>query len=70
MRQARLFGLRSFQIKHRGAGTGRQAWLRAMCPLGRVGSIPILGTEGYPIRVAFFYTIYLARLGRGELTFL
>ncbi len=29
---------------YRGAGTGRQAWLRAMCPLGRVGSIPILGT--------------------------
>ena len=44
MHLARLFGLSSFQTKHRGAGTGRQAWLRAMCPLGRVGSIPILGT--------------------------
>jgi hypothetical protein len=27
-----------------GAGIGRQAWLRAMCPLGRAGSIPALGT--------------------------
>ncbi len=28
-----------------GAGIGRQAWLRAMCPLGRMGSTPILGTK-------------------------
>ena len=28
-----------------GAGTGRQAWLRAMCPLGRAGSTPALGTH-------------------------
>ncbi len=27
-----------------GAGIGRQAWLRAMCPLGRAGSTPALGT--------------------------
>ena len=27
------------------AGTGRQAWLRAMCPSGREGSIPFLGTD-------------------------
>ena len=26
------------------AGTGRQAWLRAMCPYGREGSSPSLGT--------------------------
>ena len=25
-----------------------------MCPLGRVGSIPILGTRGYPTRGSFF----------------
>ncbi len=25
-------------------GTGRQAWLRAMCPYGRAGSSPALGT--------------------------
>ena len=28
-----------------GAEIGRQAWLRAMCPLGRAGSSPALGTE-------------------------
>ena len=27
-----------------GAEIGRQAWLRAMCPLGRAGSTPALGT--------------------------
>ena len=27
-----------------GAEIGRQAWLRAMCPLGRAGSSPALGT--------------------------
>ena len=37
-----------------GAEIGRQAWLRAMCPLGRVGSIPILGTKVTLFRVAFF----------------
>ena len=30
---------------YRDAGIGRQAWLRAMCPLGRVGSTPIPGTK-------------------------
>ncbi len=34
-----------FLRTYRGAGIGRQAWLRAMCPLGRVGSTPILGTR-------------------------
>ena len=28
-----------------GAEIGRQAWLRAMCPLGRAGSSPALGTS-------------------------
>ena len=28
-----------------GAEIGRQAWLRAMCPLGRAGSTPALGTK-------------------------
>ena len=28
-----------------GAGTGRQAWLRAMCPYGRAGSTPAPGTQ-------------------------
>lgn len=28
-----------------GAETGRQAWLRAMCPYGREGSTPSLGTK-------------------------
>lgn len=31
-------------LKRPGAETGRQAWLRAMCPLGREGSTPSLGT--------------------------
>ena len=50
----RLFGLIN---PHRGAGTGRQAWLRAMCPLGRVGSIPILGTKAFArkIKSLFLY---------------
>ena len=29
------------------AGTGRQAWLRAMCSFGRAGSTPALGTKNY-----------------------
>ena len=28
-----------------GAEIGRQAWLRAMCPYGRAGSSPALGTS-------------------------
>ena len=33
-------------LLHRpGAEIGRQAWLRAMCPLGRAGSTPALGTN-------------------------
>ncbi len=36
-----------------GAGTGRQAWLRAMCPLGRAGSTPAPGTKLFP-----FYQIF------------
>ena len=49
----RLFGLET----HRGAGIGRQAWLRAMCPLGRVGSTPILGTKKLSLTDGFFYTL-------------
>ena len=30
------------------AGIGRQAWLRAMCPYGREGSTPSLGTLAHP----------------------
>src|SRR5690606_32076831 len=44
-----------------GAGTGRQAWLRAMCPLGRAGSIPALGTISrfdFPPFSADFYFPY------------
>ncbi len=33
-----------FVLHRPGAEIGRQAWLRAMCPLGRVGSSPALGT--------------------------
>ena len=37
---------RSLYLSHRpGAEIGRQAWLRAMCPLGRAGSTPALGTK-------------------------
>ena len=34
----------SFVLHRPGAEIGRQAWLRAMCPLGRAGSSPALGT--------------------------
>ncbi len=52
--------LRSIFI-HPDAGIGRQAWLRAMCPLGRVGSTPIPGTFFfYPIKfIKFCMTIAL-----------
>ncbi len=38
-----------------GAEIGRQAWLRAMCSLGRAGSIPALGTK--ITKVEFFLRI-------------
>ena len=38
-------GVTDALLLHRpGAEIGRQAWLRAMCPLGRAGSSPALGT--------------------------
>ena len=47
-----------------GAEIGRQAWLRAMCPLGRVGSSPTLGTQSeMPLALAFLVAFDLtARL--------
>ncbi len=39
-----------------GAGIGRQAWLRAMCPLGRAGSSPAPGTiSPSPFHFLFFF---------------
>ena len=38
-----------------GAEIGRQAWLRAMCPLGRVGSSPTLGTKGELLNALAFF---------------
>lgn len=41
--QKQLWGFIFYLIRP-GAGIGRQAWLRAMCPSGCAGSTPALGT--------------------------
>ncbi len=41
-----------------GAGIGRQAWLRAMCPLGRAGSSPALGTFSLPVIFSILFLIF------------
>src|SRR5690554_7155699 len=40
-----LFPIFAIPVFCPGAEIGRQAWLRAMCPLGREGSTPSLGTQ-------------------------
>ena len=44
-----------------GAEIGRQAWLRAMCPLGRAGSSPALGTRRVAKAARFFLLNFAIR---------
>ena len=50
---------KTFWLVCPGAEIGRQAWLRAMCPLGRAGSSPALGTsiENLPLSQTLQYSL-------------
>ena len=50
-----------------GGGIGRRAWLRAMCPQGRVGSSPTLGTM---IKLNVFFAIICTACVAGHWVFL
>ena len=51
----RLRELSNAETHRPGAEIGRQAWLRAMCPLGRAGSSPALGTRRVAESGSFFF---------------